>query len=75
MGLPADRYLLHGFRHGAVSLALTEEPNINMVKIQSDHLSDSVWTYAQVDVNRRASVAGKMVDALDNFRPAPDAQA
>ena len=69
MGLPRDRYLLHGFRHGAVSLALVEEPNLNMVKIQSDHLSDSVWSYAQVDVNRRLSVASKMVDALDNYRP------
>ena len=72
MGLSAERYFLHGFRHGAISLALAEEPNINMIKIQSDHLSESVWSYAQVDVNRRLSVASKMVDALDNFRPAPE---
>ena len=70
MGLPADRYLLHGCRHGAISLALAEEPNINLIKIQSDHLSEAVWSYAQVDVNRRLSVASKMVDALDNFIPA-----
>ena len=69
MGLPADRYLLHGFRHGAISLALVEEPNINMVKLQSDHLSEAVWCYAQVAVDRRLSVASKMVDALDDFRP------
>ena len=72
MGLDPRRYLLHGFRHGAISLALVEEPNINMIKIQSDHLSESVWSYAQVDVNRRLSVASKMVDALDNYDPDED---
>ena len=72
MGLDPRRYLLHGFRHGAISLALVEDPNINMIKIQSDHLSESVWSYAQVDANRRLSVASKMVDALDNYDPDED---
>ena len=72
MGLDDERYMLHAFRHGAIALALAEEPNIAMIKLQSDHLSDSVWTYSQVDVNRRLSVASKMLDALDGFLPADD---
>ena len=69
MGLSAERYMLHGFRHGAVSLALVAEPNINLVKIQSDHLSDAIWSYAQVAVDKRLTVASRMVDALDDFNP------
>ena len=69
MGLSPERYMLHGFRHGAVSLALVAEPNINLVKIQSDHLSDAIWSYAQVAVDKRLSVASRMVDALDDFNP------
>ena len=69
MGLPEDRYMLHAFRHGAIALALAEEPNIAMIKLQSNHLSESVWVYSQVDVSRRLSVASKMVDALDGFLP------
>ena len=67
MGLDDEKYMLHAFRHGAIALALSEEPNLAMVKLQSDHLSDSVWVYSQVDVNRRLSVASKMLDALDNW--------
>ena len=74
MGLPDDRYMLHAFRHGAIALALSEEPNIAMVKLQSNHLSESVWVYSQVDVNRRLSVASKMVDALDDFLPGDEAE-
>ena len=69
MGLPDERYMLHAFRHGAIALALSEEPNIAMIKLQSNHLSESVWVYSQVDVSRRLSVASKMVDALDRFLP------
>ena len=69
MGLPDERYMLHAFGHGAIALALSEEPNIAMIKLQSNHLSESVWVYSQVDVSRRLSVASKMVDALDRFLP------
>ena len=64
MGLDPDRYMLHGFRHGAVSLALCEEPNINLVKVHSDHTSNSIWAYAQIDVSRRVSVAAAMLEEV-----------
>ena len=62
MGLDPARYFLHGFRHGAVSLALCTEPNINLVKVHSDHTSDTIWAYAQIEVSRRVSVAAAMLD-------------
>ena len=61
--------MLHAFRHGAIALALSEEPNIAMIKLQSNHLSESVWVYSQVEASRRLSVASKMIDALDRFLP------
>ena len=42
MGLNAERYLLHGFRHGGIALALSVEPNLALVKLQSAHLSLSL---------------------------------
>lgn len=69
MGLDPEKYMLHGHRHGAVALALASEPNLALVKLQSDHLSDSIWTYAQVELSKRQSVAAVMLDAVDLFVP------
>ena len=60
-----EAYFLHGFRHGSIALALAVEQNVTMVKLQSNHLSDCIWVYSQVDMARRKVVAGAMVDALD----------
>ena len=69
MGLDPEKYMLHGHRHGGVALALASEPNLALVKLQSDHLSDSIWTYAQVELSKRQSVAAVMLDAVDLFVP------
>ena len=69
MGQNVERYLLHGFRHGGIALALSVEPNLALVKLQSAHLSDAIWVYSQVDPHRRLSVAGAMLAAVDRGRP------
>ena len=64
MRLDSELYMLHGFRHGAVALAIAEEPNLSLVKLASDHSSQVIWEYAQVDASRRQSVATAMIEAV-----------
>ena len=63
MGLDEKKFMLHGFRRGAISLAVSEEPNLALIKIHSDH----VWSYVQIEASRRRSVARVMVEAVDRF--------
>ena len=74
MGLDSDLYMLHGFRHGAVALAIAEEPNLSLVKLASDQSSNIIWEYAQVDASRRKSVATAMIEAVHQAGTAPRRQ-
>ena len=74
MNLREELYMLHGFRHGAVSLAISEEPNLALVKVASDHSSDAIWTYAQVAAARKRSVASVMLDTVHRVGTAPGCQ-
>ena len=67
MNLDDELYMLHGYRHGAVALALAEQPNLALVRLQSDHFSEAIWSYSQVEVERRKSVAAVMLDAVERF--------
>ena len=71
MNLEADKYMIHGFRHGAVSLAISEEPNLALVKVASDHSSDAIWAYAQVAASRKRSVASVMLETVHRVGTAP----
>ena len=64
MSLDPEKYMIHAFRHGAVSLAISEEPNLALVKLASDHASEAIWAYAQVDAARRQSVSAAMLEAV-----------
>ena len=71
MGLDDSKFMLHGFRRGAISLAVSEEPNLALIKLQSDHSSEAVWSYIELEESRRRSVAKLMVEAVDRAgRPA-----
>ena len=74
MRLDSDLYMLHGFRHGAVALAIAEEPNLSLVKLASDQSSNVIWEYAQVDASRRQSVATVMIEAVHLAGTAPRQQ-
>ena len=65
MGLDEDAFMLHGFRRGSISLAVSQEPNLALIKIQSDHSSDAVWSYIELEEHRRRSIARLMVEAFD----------
>ena len=71
MQLDSELYMLHGFRHGAVALAIAEEPNLSLVKLASDQSSNIIWEYAQVDAARRQSVASAMIEAVHLSGMAP----
>ena len=64
MALDPEKYSIHGFRHGAVSLAISEEPNLALVRLATDHNSEAIWAYAQVDAARRRSVSAAMLEAV-----------
>ena len=66
MGLRKECYLLHSFRHGGVALAMSEEPNLQLIRLQSNHLSNAVHVYSQLEVGRRLTVASAMINALDS---------
>ena len=65
MSVDPDLYFLHAFRHGSIALALAVEQNVTLVKLHSNHISDCIYVYSQVDVERRKVVSTAMVDALD----------
>ena len=64
MGLDPKKIRPHSFRHGGVNFALMCEENLNMVKVSSGHLSESVWTYCNLPASSRFQVATKMMKAL-----------
>ena len=53
------------YRRGSISLAVSQEPNLALIKIQSDHSSEAVWSYIELEESRRRSIARLMVEAFD----------
>ena len=64
MGLEPEKFSAHSFRHGSVSLAIAEEPNLALVRLATDHNSDAIWAYAQVEAAKRRSVSAAMLEAV-----------
>ena len=59
-----EKFSAHSFRHGSVSLAIAEEPNLALVRLATDHNSDAIWAYAQVEAAKRRSVSAAMLEAV-----------
>ena len=64
MGVDPKTHLIHGFKHGGINLALRLEPNLQMVKITTNHLSDAVFSYSHLPAEDRFQVSEKMVRAM-----------
>jgi hypothetical protein len=64
MGLDSTRYFVHGFRHGSLALALLHEPNVTLVRLNSNHLSDAIFTYSNIDPVKRFQVTQKMLSVV-----------
>ena len=64
MSLDPEKFSMHAFRHGSVSLALAEEPNLALVRLATDHSSEAIWAYANVELAKRKSVSAAMLEAV-----------
>ena len=67
MGLPAEDYGIHSFRHGSVSEALLNEDNRVLVQLASDHSSEAIMGYAQIAPERRMALSAKVNRSLSQF--------
>ena len=64
MGLPAERYGVHSFRHGAVQEAVILEDNRALIQLASGHSSDALLGYCHVPPERRFRLSHKINDSL-----------
>ena len=71
MGLDPDKFMLHGCRHGSLAEALAIEPNLTLIRVTSNHLSDAIFTYSNIDPNKRFQVSEKMLDAITRMCTGP----
>ena len=65
MGLDPRRFLVHGFRHGSISLAMLHHGDITLIRLHSNHLSEAIFVYSNIDPAKRTAVSASMVAALD----------
>ena len=64
MGLPAARYGVHSFRHGAVQEAVILEDNRALIQLASGHSSDALMGYAAIPPERRFNLSFKINHSL-----------
>jgi hypothetical protein len=64
MGLDQTRFHIHGFRHGSLATALLHEPNITLVRLSSNHLSDAIFVYSNIAPEKRFQVTRTMLQVV-----------
>ena len=64
MDLPAGRYGVHSFRHGAVQEAVLHENNRLLIQLASGHSSDAILGYSLIPPERRFHLSKKINAAL-----------
>ena len=67
MGLDSKIYSLHSFRHGGISEAVNWEPNLEIIRLQSDHVSSAIHGYVNLPAVRRFRVTQKMGESFSSF--------
>jgi hypothetical protein len=67
LGLDPDRYSFHSFRHGSIQTAVLAQPALELVKLQSGHLSNAVHLYTQMPGSARMVTTAKMLEQMDAF--------
>ena len=68
MGLPANRFSVHSFRHGSIQQAVLNENNRILVQLASGHASDAVLGYALIPPERRFQLSQKINQSLSLAR-------
>ena len=64
MGLDPAYYRFHAFRHGSLNEAVAAEPSLELIRVQSDHLSDAIHAYTALPGSRRFGVSKKILDSV-----------
>ena len=64
MGVNKNTHSIHGLRHGALNFAILCEPNIHLIKVSSNHLSDAIFCYSKIPAISRFQVSEKMMGNL-----------
>jgi hypothetical protein len=67
LGLDPDRYSCHSFRHRSIQTAVLVQPALELVKLQSGHLSNAVHLYTQMPGSARMVTTTKMLEQMDAF--------
>jgi hypothetical protein len=65
LGLDPSSYSFHSFRHGSIQTAVRAQPSIELVKLQSGHMSDAVTIYTQMPGASRMVTGAKMLAAME----------
>ena len=65
MGLDSTRFFVHGFRHGSIALAMLHQGDVTLIRLHSNHISDAIYVYSNIDPVRRTAVSAAMIAALD----------
>jgi hypothetical protein len=68
MGLDPLQYSFHSFRHGGLQAAVRAQPNLELVKLQSGHMSDAVHVYTQMPGASRMVTGAKMLEMMERDR-------
>ena len=69
MGLDSSRFHIHGFRHGSLATALLHEPNVTLVKLSTNHLSDAIFVYSNIAAEKRLQVTRTMLNVVTATSP------
>jgi integrase len=65
MKIDPMEYSFHSFRHGAIQTAVLAQPSLELVRLQSGHMSDAVHLYTQMPGAARMVTTAKMLEAMD----------
>jgi hypothetical protein len=68
LGLDASSYSFHSFRHGSIQTAVLAQPSLELVKLQSGHMSDAVMVYTQMPGAARMVTGAKMLQRMEAER-------
>jgi hypothetical protein len=71
MGLDPSLYGFHSFRHGAIQLAARVQPSLELIRLQSGHISGAIHVYTAMPGASRMVTGARMLADLDSLPPVP----
>ena len=63
-GLDPDQFAFHSLRRGAIQSAVRVQPSLELVRLQSGHVSDAIHCYTALPGAARMSTGARMLQAL-----------